>query len=78
MGRWQADAFEGMVRMDEKAGVEIDLPRLYDLASSVDSCQVLYEVTDLASLGRFYAENGFVPELENAPEQAWSFWTSKQ
>ena len=70
---WQADAFEGLVRMDEKAGVEIDLPRLYDLASSVDSCQVLYEATDYASLGRFYAENDFVPELENVPEQAWGF-----
>ena len=73
LGEWQVDAFEGLVRMDEKAGVEVNLPRLYDLASSVDSCQVLYEATDLASLGKFYAENDFVPEVENVPEQAWGF-----
>ena len=68
---WQIDAFEGLVRIDENNGVGIDLPRLYDLGSSVDSCQVLYEATDLASLGRFFAENDFVQELENVPEQAW-------
>ena len=73
LGEWQVDAFEGLVRMDEKAGVEVNLPRLYDLASSVDSCQVLYEATDLASLGKFYAENDFVPEVENVQEQAWGF-----
>ena len=70
---WQIDTFEGLVRMDENNGVGIDLPRLYDLASSVDSCQVLYDATDHASLGRFYAENDFVPELETVSEQAWGF-----
>ena len=29
------------------------------------------EATDLASLGRFFAENDFVQELENVPKQAW-------
>lgn len=69
----QIDAFEGLVRMDENNSLGIDIPRLYDLASSVDNCQVLYDATDLASLGWFYAENDFVPELEDVPEQAWGF-----
>ncbi len=68
---WQVDALEGLVRMDEKKGVEINLPRLYDLASSVDDCQVLYDINTYEALGRFYAENDFVPEAEEVPDAAW-------
>ncbi len=68
---WQVDALQGLVQMDEKNGTELNVSRLYDLASSVDSCQVLYDVKDYTSLGRFFAENDFIPELENVPDQAW-------
>ena len=75
---WQIDAFEGLVRMDENNGVGIDPPRLYDLAASVDSCQVLYTDDDYESIGRFYAENGFVPELENLPDILWEILDFRQ
>lgn len=67
---WQVDALEGLVTMDRRAKAKIDLPRLYDLASSVDSCLVLYDVTDYDSIGRFYVENDMLPELEEMSDEA--------
>ena len=74
----QVDALQGLMLMDERKGVKIDVPRLYDLASSVDSCQVLYTDDDYESIGRFYAENGFVPELENLPDILWNILDFRQ
>ena len=68
MESWQKDAFEGLLLMEQEKQKPIGLPRLYDLAANADKCQVLYEATNDAELGRFYAENGFLPELENVPD----------
>ena len=74
----QVDALQGLILMDERNGVKIDVPRLYDLAASVDSCQVLYTDDDYESIGRFYAENGFIPELENLPDILWEILDFRQ
>ena len=74
----QVDALHGLMLMDERKGVKIDVPRLYDLAASVDSCQVLYTDDDYESIGRFYAENDFIPELENLPDILWDILDFRQ
>lgn len=65
----QSMAFEGLVQMDvdKKNGI-ITAPRLIDLAASVDCCHILPEVISDEELGRFYADNGFLPELEHLPD----------
>ena len=62
-------AFEGLFRMAlaEKSGPysSVDLIRY---AKSVDSCQVVNKVWTDKELGKFYVDNGFIPETENLPE----------
>ena len=65
---WQMDALEGLVLMEKEKHEPFGLPRIYDLAASAGECQVLYEATSDEALGRFYVDNGFVPETENLPE----------
>ena len=63
-------AFKGMIQMElEKGGRINPIPRLYNLASSVDCCHVVPEAVDDASLGRFYVDGGFLPEYDDVPEQ---------
>ncbi len=64
----QRDAFEGLVTMAIQRSGAAALGDLYDFAASVDECHVLYEVQNDAELGRFYVDNGFVPETEDIPE----------
>ncbi len=70
---WQADAFEGLVLMEEAKGESVGIPRLYDLAASTEACQVLYAVKNDEELGRFYVDNDFVPETEDIPEALYKF-----
>ena len=67
----QGIAFEGMFsiavqrKVDANGGV-ITLQDLRDLAVSVKTdCYHVVDAADDAQLGRFYAENEFVPELDN-------------
>ena len=66
-------AFEGLVLM-EANDEEIMLPleRLYNLASSVSDCHVLFDVTNDEQLGRFFVDNGFMPELDGLSEEELS------
>ena len=66
----QGIAFEGMFSIEVQRKVTanggvITLQDLRDLAVSAggDCCHVV-DATDDAQLGRFYAENGFIPELD--------------
>ena len=69
MSDTQRIAFQGLLRMDEAKGKRtISLQRLRDLAASVDCCHVVQEARNPSQLGRFYAENGFVPEIESLPD----------
>lgn len=64
----QRTAFGGLVQMELQKQEPITLKRLRDLAESVDCCNVLESVVLDGQLGRFYAENGFVPEVEELPD----------
>lgn len=68
---WQSIAFEGLVNMAIEKQEPLDIPRLIDFAHSADCCYVAVDVEDDATLGRFYAENGFVPKVENLPDEVF-------
>lgn len=71
MDSYTGIAFEGLVKLDEaaKAG-SIRIGRLIDLACSVEDCHVVDALTD-EQLGRFYADNDFVPELDEVPDNLY-------
>jgi len=73
LSEWELDCFEGMVMMDtvhtEYAPIAVE--RLINMTQSTADCQVVYEAYDNESLGKFYAENGFVPELETLQEKVF-------
>ena len=72
MSDTQRIAFQGLLRMDEaKEEGPISLRRFRDLAESADCCHVVREVRSPSQLGRFYAENGFVPEIESLPDSVF-------
>ena len=68
----QSAAFEGLLKMEvaEKSGT-IGMGKLIDLAYSADCCHVLYDAKTDAELGRFYAENSFVPEVDELPDNVF-------
>lgn len=67
----QQVSFKGLVQMEvnKKQGL-IPMPRLIDLAYNTDCCHVT-DVPNDSQLGRFYAENGFVPEVEQLPDKVF-------
>lgn len=65
----QEIAFEGLLKMEvEKKGEPIGLPQLINLAYSTDCCHVVEEALNDSQLGRFLAENGFVPGVDDLPD----------
>ena len=67
----QQTSFKGLVQMEvNKRQGPISMPRLIDLADSTDCCHVADAQND-AQLGRFYAENGFFPTLEQLPDKVF-------
>ena len=66
----QEVAFDGFLRMEVQNKVDINggvitLQDLRDLAVSAKTdCYHVVDAADDAQLGRFYAENGFIPELD--------------
>ena len=73
----QGIAFEGLFSMEVQRKVNanggtITLQDLRDLAVSArtDCCHVV-DAADDAQLGRFYAENGFIPELDGISDAAF-------
>lgn len=71
MSQWDLDCFEGMTMMEaiQTQYAPIAIGRLINMTHSMSDCHVIYEAYDDASLGRFYADNGFVPELETLSER---------
>ena len=71
LSQWDLDCFEGMVMMDatQTEYAPITVERLINMTHSMEHCQIAYEAHDDASLGKFYADNGFVPELETLSER---------
>ena len=64
-------SFEGLVQMEvEKKEGSLTIRKLIDLAYSADCCNYVPAYTD-DDLGRFYAENDFLPELGNVPDEIY-------
>ena len=66
-------AFEGLFNMEvaKKYG-PISVATMIDLAYSTDCCHVINATTD-KQLGRFYAENDFIPALEKVPDSIFEY-----
>jgi len=75
LSEWELDCFTGMVMMDtvrtEYAPIPVE--RLINMTYSMSDCHIAYEAHDDMSLGKFYADNDFVPALENLPENVLSW-----
>ena len=62
-------AFEGLFNQEvAKMYGPITIATMVDLAYSTDCCIVVEGITTDKQLGEFYAENGFMPELEDLPD----------
>ena len=68
----QLGAFEGLFKMalDKREG-PMSIADLFTYANNSDCCHVLNDVGSDDQLGRFYAVNGFIPELEDIPDFAF-------
>ena len=64
----QRTAFNGLVKL---AGNRIEIDALMTLAEQARHCHVVPKATNDASLGRFYAENGFLTELDGLPDKVF-------
>lgn len=65
-------AFEGLVGMElQKKVEEVQISKLIDFAHSVDCCHVVPDAMTDYELGKFYAEYGFVPEVEDLSDAAF-------
>ncbi len=75
LSEWELDCFEGMVMMDtlKTNYAPIPVDRLINMTRSTADCQIAYEARDDETLGKFYADNGFVPELEQLPESVFAW-----
>lgn len=71
LDNWQSISFEGLVNMEVEKREPFGIPRLIDLAYNADCCYVAVDVEDDAALGKFYAENGFVPKVENLSDEVF-------
>ena len=66
-------AFEGLFSMEvSKKYGPISVATMIDLAYSTDCCHVINATTD-KQLGRFYAENDFIPALEKVPDSIFEY-----
>ena len=75
----ESTVFEGLVEMEKDKGLKIiPLHRLLDLAYSTGQCHLLDDVHNAEQLGRFAAENGFVPEADDLSDKAFELLDFKK
>ena len=68
----QLAVVEGLAKMEYEQGAQpVPLPRLIGMAYSTDRCHFVEEATDDYTLGRFCAENSFVPEADDLSDEAF-------
>ena len=73
----QGIAFEGLLSMEAQKKIStnggiVTLQDLRDLAVSAKTdCYHIVDAADDAALGRFYAENDFIPELDGVPDSVF-------
>ena len=69
---YESAVFAGQLKMDLEARIsDITLPRLLSLANNTPYCDVVDVAVNDSQRGKFYAENGFVTELEQIPDEAF-------
>lgn len=70
---YELNCFEGVVMMDAERNNHspIGVERLINMAHSVENCQIAYEAYGDLSLGKFYVDNDFVPEVETLSESVF-------
>ena len=75
LSAWELDCFEGMVMMDavQTQYAPIPVERLINMTYSTAHCQIAYEAHDDQSLGKFYADNDFVPALEKVSDEVYEY-----
>ena len=74
---YQETALEGLLQMQvnkhmQENGGPITVQELMMLASNVDRCQVLADVNTDEELGKFCADNDFLPELTALPDSVYA------
>ena len=75
----ESTVYEGLVEMEKQKGEHIiPMHRLLDLAYSTGQCHLLDEVHSVEQLGRFAAENGFVPEADDLSDKAFELLDFKK
>ena len=76
---YEAAAFHGLVIIEAgKTDGQLSHQRLLDLAYSTDCCHVVADALNDSQLGRFYADNGFVPEVESLSDEAYDLLDFEQ
>ncbi len=68
----QRAAFAGLLTIEQRKNLPIPISRLSNIAHSTDCCHVVDTALNDSQLGRFCAENGFLPELENLPDAVFN------
>ena len=69
MDHRQLTAFEGLFHMAlQKREGPMSVADIFTYANSIDCCHVVGEARNDSQLGRFYAENGFIPDIEAVPD----------
>lgn len=77
LGAWQETALEGLLQMQEQKHIQensgvITAQELLTLAYNTDCCQVLADVHTDTELGKFCADNDFLPELTALPDSVYA------
>lgn len=67
----QCTAFAGLLAIEQRKKQPIPISRLIDLSYSTECCHVVEEALNDSQLGRFCAENGFCPEVDDLPDQVF-------
>ena len=68
----QTAIVEGLVKIEfEKGNRPVPMSRLIDMAYSTDCCYIVEEAANDDTLGRFCAENGFVPDADGLSDEAF-------
>lgn len=74
LGETELAIMEGLIGMEQPGPgmTPVPLSRLIDLAYSTNCCHIVEEATNDYTLGRFCAENGFIPEAEGLSDEAFA------
>ena len=72
MDEQQTAIMEGLMKAEFDQGARpVPMQRLIDMAYSTDRCHFLSGITTDSQLGRFCAENSFVPEADDLSDEAF-------